>query len=175
MGRKLKPLPDILAQGIKVLFIGYNPGLRSAEMGHHYAGKSNRFWDILFKAGLTPEKLDGTRDRELLRYRYGSTNIIDRPSKSAAELSREEYLAGKQSLKELLIEYRPSIACYVGIGVYKAFSGKREVPWGRQPEQTVKGILDFVAPSTSGLNRMPVLTQIKIYAELNNLIREMGM
>lgn len=165
-----KPLPDILGPGLKVLFIGYNPGLRSAEMGHHYAGKSNRFWDILFKSGLTPVKLDYTRDRELLNFGYGSTNIIDRPSKSAAELTREEYLAGKEKLREMLNEYRPSVACYVGIGVYKAFSGRREVNWGHQSEETVQGIIDFVAPSTSGLNRMPMIEQIKLYAELKELL-----
>lgn len=167
-----KPLPDILDVGLQVLFIGYNPGLRSADMGHHYAGKSNRFWDILFRAGLTLEKLDYTRDRELLRYRYGSTNIIDRPSKSAMELTREEYLEGKQNLRELLKEYKPSVACYVGIGVYKAFSGRREVNWGRQDEQTVDGIMDFVAPSTSGLNRMPTIDQVEIYSELKDLITQ---
>lgn len=165
-----KPLPDILGPGLKVLFIGYNPGLRSAEMGHHYAGKSNRFWDILFKSGLTPEKLDYSRDRELLCYGYGSTNIIDRPTKSAAELTREEYLAGKEKLREMLDEYRPTVACYVGIGVYKAFSGRREVNWGHQSEETVQGIIDFVAPSTSGLNRMPMIEQVKLYAELKELL-----
>lgn len=167
-----KPLPDILAPGLKILFIGYNPGLRSAEMGHHYAGKSNRFWDILYRAGLTAEKLDYTRDRELLSYGYGSTNIIDRPSKSANELARKEYLEGKKALRELLNEYKPSVACYVGIGVYKSFSGKRKVEWGQQTDQILEGILDFVAPSTSGLNRMPIVAQVKIYSELKSLIDE---
>lgn len=154
------------------MFIGYNPGLRSAEIGHHYAGKSNLFWDILFRSGLTPEKLDYTRDWELLRYQYGSTNIIDRPSKSAMDLTREEYLEGKQILRELLIEYKPYIACYVGIGVYKAFSGRRKVNWGRQAEKTVEGIVDFVAPSTSGLNRMPATEQVEIYSKLKGLLQE---
>lgn len=165
-----KPLADILAPGLKVLFIGYNPGLRSAELGHHYAGRSNRFWDVLYRAGLTTEKLDFFRDRELLRYGYGSTNIIDRPSKSAAELTREEYQAGKRNLKEVLREYHPAIACYVGIDVYKAFSGKSRVDWGLQPEMTVEGIIDFVAPSTSGLNRMPAIVQIELYSQLKKLV-----
>ncbi len=169
-----QPLKDIVEQGLKVLFIGYNPGLRSAEKGHHYAGNSNRFWDILYKSGLTPDKLNYLRDKELINYGYGSTNIIDRPSKSASELTNDEYKQGRLELLKKLEKYRPAVACYVGIGVYQAFSGIRKVTWGLQPDQVVEGILDFVAPSTSGLNRMPIIQQVEIYAQLRKLLDEIN-
>lgn len=167
-----KPLRDIISPGLKILFIGYNPGLRSAEKGHHYAGTSNRFWDMLYKSGLTPEKLHYTRDVDLLTYGYGSTNIVDRPSKSADELTRAEYLEGRENLRKALELYRPKIACYVGIGVYKQFSGKKTALWGLQPDQTIGGIIDFVAPSTSGLNRMPINQQVEIYRELRVFLNQ---
>lgn len=167
-----QPLRDIIRPGLKVLFVGYNPGLRSAEKGHHYAGASNRFWDILYKSGLTSEKLSYLRDMELMDYEYGSTNIIDRPSKSAAELTIEEYRQGRIQLLKKLEKFRPVVACYVGMGVFKALTGKRKVYWGLQTEQVVKGITDFVAPSTSGLNRMPISQQIEIYAQLKTWLDE---
>ena len=172
--RGSKPLPDILEQGLKVLFVGFNPGLRSAEKGHHYAGPSNRFWQFLFTAGLTPEKLDYSRDWQLPEYGYGSTNIVDRPSRAASEITREEYLAGRESLRELLDTYRPLVACYVGAGVYKAFVGRERQDWGRQPNQIVNGVIDFVAPSPSGLNRIPLAQQIEVYKTLKELIQELA-
>lgn len=155
------------------MFIGYNPSPRSAEMGHHYAGRSNRFWTILHKAGLTREILNFSRDLELLGYGYGSVNIVDRPTKAADEITREEYTEGRKALKGTLETYRPQAACYVGIGVYKAFTGKSRVCWGLQEEQSVPGVVDFVAPSTSGLNRMPMERQIEIYRMLKQLVDAM--
>jgi len=165
-----KPLADIIKPGLTVLFIGYNPSPRSAEQGHHYAGRNNRFWELLFRAGLTPEKLDCGRDMELLNYGYGSTNIVERPTKSADQITREEYLTGRVTLKEILAKYKPKIACYVGIGVYKAFAGKTKVSWGLQEGQLVPGVRDFVAPSSSGLNRMSLQDQVAIYRELKDVV-----
>lgn len=167
-----QPLRDIIQPDLKVLFVGYNPGLRSAEKGHHYAGISNRFWDILFKSGLTREKLNYVRDMELTDYGYGSTNIVDRPSKSAEELTNEEYKLGRIQLSKKLEKYRPAVACYVGKGVYQSFTGRRNIEWGLQADQAIEGITDFVAPSTSGLNRMPIIQQIEIYTRLKSIVDE---
>lgn len=165
-----QPLPDIIRPGMKVIFIGYNPSLRSAEMGHHYAGRGNKFWEVLFQSGLTPLKLNYLEDQDLRKYGFGSANIIDRPTKAADELTVDEYREGRVRLSEKLERYRPEIACYVGIGVYKAFARKNKAAWGLQTDQTVAGIIDFVAPSTSGLNRMPLADQVKIYRELTKLL-----
>lgn len=175
MKTRKKPLRDIIEPGLKILFIGYNPGLRSAEKGCHYAGASNGFWDVLHKSDLTPVKLGCQQDMELLNYGYGSTNIVDRPSKSAAELTREDYEEGKKQLLKTLKKYRPAVACYVGIGVYRALTGKRQISWGQQPDYVVKGIIDFVAPSTSGLNRMSKVQQIEIYNLLKELLVSLGL
>ncbi|MBB6218271.1 TDG/mug DNA glycosylase family protein [Anaerosolibacter carboniphilus] len=168
-----KPLPDIIKEDLDVLFIGYNPGLKSAQEGHHYAGKSNRFWKLLYDAGLTPRKLHPYEDRELLHYGYGSTNIIDRETKSAAELTDEEYEVGREKLKGLLRKYHPKIACYVGIGVYQRFAKKKEIKPGLQSNSIVEGVLDYVCSSSSGLNRIPIDEQINCFKGVLELLKNL--
>ena len=94
------------------------------------------------------------------------TNIVERPTKDASEITKEEYREGRILLKEKLETYRPRIACFVGKGVYQQFSGKKKVPWGWQEESTVPGIRDFTAPSSSGLVRMKVDEISAIYRTL---------
>lgn len=163
-------LRDVIRPGLRVLFIGYNPSLRSADLGHHYAGRSNRFWELLFRSGLTPVKLIPAEDERLLELDFGLTNIVHRPTKEAAEITVQEYAMGREMLRQVLEHYRPLVACYVGKGVYQAFSGCRKVDWGLQPKSQVSGVVDFVAPSSSGLNRMKLDRQIAIYRQLNELI-----
>lgn len=162
----MKLLPDILDYHLKVLFVGYNPGLKSAETGHHYAGASNGFWKLLYESGITPYKFNPEEDRKLLELGYGSTNIVKRPTKSAAEIRMEEFREGAVEMRQRLQEYRPRMACYVGIGVYKAFSGLKEVCCGLQRQSMVEGVEDFVCSSTSGLNRMSFEDQLVCFKEL---------
>jgi len=159
-------IPDHLRAGLKIVFIGYNPSIMSSETGHHYANPNNRFWNILFQAGLTPKKLSAFEDAALLEYGYGLTNIVERPTRAADEITKEEYIEGAQKLREKLTLYMPEAACYVGKGVYQAFSGQRQVTWGWQTGSAVQGVKDFVAPSSSGLVRMKLSDIINIYREL---------
>lgn len=165
-------LPDLLDEGLKVIFIGYNPSLRSAELGHNFAGRSNRFWKILHLAGLTDRLLTYEEDHSLMSLGYGLTNIVGRPTKEAAEISKQEFLEGREILKEKLITYRPIMACYVGAGVYKAFSGRNKKKWGLQDTEEVNGVKDFVAPNTSGLVRLPLEQQIAIYKEIREALEQ---
>ncbi len=102
-----KPLPDVIAPGLDILFCGINPSLMSAARGHHFARPGNRFWPALHLAGLTPRRLSPDEDRELLDHGLGVTNVVDRPTRTAAELSAEELRAGALSLAGLVAEYRP--------------------------------------------------------------------
>lgn len=163
------PIPDHIRPDLKILFIGFNPSLKSGETGHHYANPNNRFWSILYKACLTPEKLKPEEDGKLLNYGYGLTNIVARPTKAAADLSKQEYTEGKKILKAKIKRYKPQIACFVGKGVYQQFSGNRDVSWGCQPESVVPEVIDFVAPSSSGLVRMKMDEIVAIYKELTRL------
>lgn len=165
-----RTVPDHLQTGLKVIFVGFNPSLRSAEVGHHYANPNNRFWSILHKAGLTPRQYHPEEDYLLLQMGYGFTNIVQRPTRTAAEITREEYRRGAQELKSKIQRYRPRIVCFVGKGVYQEYSGQRQVNWGLQDRGIIEGTLDFVAPSSSGLVRMPLDEVAAVYREIVNLI-----
>src|ERR1700745_4017856 len=89
-----KRVPDIIAPGLRILFCGINPGLYSGAVGHHFARPGNRFWPTLFATRLTPCRLSPFEERELLRLGIGITNIVERATGSAAELSAEELAAG---------------------------------------------------------------------------------
>lgn len=167
---KLKPIPDHLKENLDILFVGFNPSIRSGETGHHYANPNNRFWNILFRAGLTPRKYTPSEDARLLDLGYGLTNIVPRPTKGAADITKAEYKKGREVLKEKIQYYRPLVICYVGKGVYQEFSGRKKVPWGKQKESIIAGVLDFVAPSSSGLVRMKMDDVVAIYKQLPTIV-----
>src|ERR1700709_2384472 len=99
----LQSLPDILQPGLSVVFCGINPGMRAASTGHHFAGRGNRFWQVIHKAGFTPERIDPEDDRSLLQYGCGLTTVVSRPAARADELSAWEFKA-EASLFEQKIE-----------------------------------------------------------------------
>jgi double-stranded uracil-DNA glycosylase len=166
----LKPVNDHIKENLKILFVGFNPSIRSSETGHHFANPNNRFWKILYEAGLTPRKLDAAEDATLLDLGMGLTNIVARPTKAADEITREEYSEGKEILRNKIEELKPRVVCFVGKGVYQEYSGLKKVPWGRQEQAVVPGTIDFVAPSSSGLVRMKVEEIVEIYKELAEII-----
>ncbi|WP_144932581.1 G/U mismatch-specific DNA glycosylase [Paenibacillus sp. 32O-W] len=159
-------IPDHLQNGLKILFVGYNPSLKSGETGHHYANPNNRFWRVLFAAGLTSRLYSPEEDGKLLELGYGFTNIVERPTRTAAEIGKEEYEEGRLKLRVKIEKYRPQIVCFVGKGVYQQYSGKKSVSWGVQTEASVPGVVDFVAPSTSGLVRMSLEELTAVFHQL---------
>ncbi|OCA85018.1 mismatch-specific DNA-glycosylase [Pseudobacillus wudalianchiensis] len=168
----MEPIRDHLREDLDILFVGFNPSLRSGETGHHFANPHNRFWTILHRAGLTERKYSSEEDASLLNIGYGLTNIVARPTRNAEEITKEEYDEGRERLKKKISLYKPRIVCFVGKGVYQQYSGRKKVPWGMQAESIVPGVLDFVAPSSSGLVRMKIDEIIAIYKELPQYIHE---
>ncbi|AJS57375.1 mismatch-specific DNA-glycosylase [Paenibacillus sp. IHBB 10380] len=166
----MQAIPDHLDYGLSVVFVGFNPSLRSGELGHHYANPRNHFWRILHKAEITPRVYDAFEDDDLLKLGYGFTNIVERPTRGIDDITREEYDKGREILRAKLKEYRPDIACFVGKGVYTQYSQRSKVKWGFQEESVVDGIHEFVAPSSSGLVRMPMDDIVEIYRQLNAFI-----
>jgi TDG/mug DNA glycosylase family protein len=145
---------DLLEPGLKLIFCGYNPSLRSGHTGYHYAHPGNRFWRVLFAAGLTERLYAPEEDARLLGLGIGFTNLCPRPTRRADELYREEIRAGAEALRATLQRYRPRAVAYTGIGVYKWFLATSKAAWGVQPASAVPGVTDVVVPSPSGLNRM---------------------
>ncbi len=166
----MNPINDHLKEDLKILFVGFNPSIRSSELGHHYANPNNRFWKILYEARLTPRKYEAVEDTKLLDIGYGFTNIVQRPTKAADEITKEEYKEGKEILKWKIEQYKPKVVCFVGKGVYQQYSGRKMAPWGKQNESVVPGVIDFVAPSSSGLVRMKMDEIVEIYKQLSEFI-----
>src|SRR3954451_15871966 len=127
-------LGPIVAPGLRVLFVGINPSLRSAEVGHHFARPGNRFWPTLHAAGFTPRRLRPEEDHELLAYGIGVTNIAARPTRAADELSREELLSGAAALEATVREHRPGLVAVVGLTAYRLAFDRPAATMGRQPE-----------------------------------------
>ncbi|AIQ27722.1 DNA glycosylase [Paenibacillus sp. FSL P4-0081] len=173
-GTLMEEVPDHLDHGLQIVFIGFNPSIRSGELGHHYANPRNNFWRILHKSGLTPRLYDASEDGELLKLGYGFTNIVARPTVGAEDITREEYTQGRELLRAKLEQYRPEIACFVGKGVYTEFSRRTKADWGFQEGVTpvVDGVREFVTPSSSGLVRMPMPEIVDIYRRLHDFTEE---
>lgn len=166
----LKLVNDHIKENLKILFVGFNPSIRSSETGYHFANPNNRFWRILHDAGLTPRKFEAAEDAFLLDLGMGITNIVARPTKAADEITKEEYKEGKEILRNKIELLKPRVVCFVGKGVYQEYSGMKNVPWGRQEKAVVPGTIDFVAPSSSGLVRMKVEEIVEIYIGLKEII-----
>lgn len=170
-------LSDALTPGLEAVFVGINPGKRSAEIGHHFAGANNLFWRLLFDAGLTPRLLSAADDRTLPRYGFGVTNIVDRPSHRAADLSPAEYAAGALSLRAKVECFRPRVLCCLGKDVYRHYARLPRgtaVPWGRQAGEVVPGVVDFLAPNPSARSTIPYADRLAIFRDLSRTIRSLA-
>lgn len=162
----MESIPDHLKPNLDILFVGYNPSIRSGETGHHYANPNNRFWTILNQSGLTTRKYKPEEDGQLLHLGYGFTNIVARPTKTAAEIQKDEYVKGKKILRDKIEQFKPKMVCFVGKGVYQEYSNRRKVDWGVQPHSVIPGVVEFVAPSSSGLVRMKIDDIVAIFRQL---------
>ena len=149
----LPPLRDRIRPGVRVLFVGINPGVRSSLTGHHFAGFSNRFWKLLYAAKLVPEPITYEDDDRLPEWGYGITNIVPRPTPGIDTLSRDEYVAGRTRLRAKIRRYEPKIVALVGVTVYRAMfpDYRGPVSLGLQPERIGDAAV-FVLPNPSGRN-----------------------
>jgi TDG/mug DNA glycosylase family protein len=146
-----KPLRDVTAPGLRVLFCGINPSLMSAERGHHFARPGNRFWPALHRSGWTPRLMRPDEDDQLPALGVGITNVVDRPTRAAAELSDDELRAGAVALARSVEELEPRVVAIVGIGAYRVGFGRPDALVGLQ-EETIGGRPAWVLPNPSGLN-----------------------
>jgi double-stranded uracil-DNA glycosylase len=161
----VKPLRDVGGPGLRVLFAGINPSLRSAEAGHHFARPGNRFWPALHLAGFTPRRLRPEEDFQLPSHGAGITNIVARPTRSAAELSAQELRAGAAELDALVRAWAPGLLAVVGIGAYRTAFARPAAALGLQDER-IGGRPVWVLPNPSGLNANHQLPDLaRLYAE----------
>jgi double-stranded uracil-DNA glycosylase len=161
-----KPLPDVIAPGLDVLFCGINPSLMSAERGHHFARPGNRFWPAIHLAGFTPRLFSPDEDRQLLEHGLGITNVVGRPTRTAAELTREELREGAAALAELVAQFRPRVLAVLGVTAWRTGFERPRAVVGRQPER-IGGADTWVVPNPSGLNaHVQVPDLARLYRQL---------
>lgn len=146
-----RPVRDVIAPGLHVLFCGINPGLYTAWSGHHFAGPGNRFWPTLHAAGFTPRRLHPSEERELLALGYGVTNVVARATATAAELAPEEYVAGGRALARKVRRHAPRVLAVLGMGAYRTAFARPKAGLGEQPERIGETRV-WVLPNPSGLN-----------------------
>jgi double-stranded uracil-DNA glycosylase len=147
-------LTDHIRPGVHILFVGINPGLRSAATGHHFAGHSNRFWKLLYESKLVSEPLTYQDDWRLPDWGLGLTNIIQRPSAGVGTLKPQEYIGGMEKLTATVKQYRPQTVALLGVTIYRTLFSEyraRRISLGLQNE-TFAGRPVFVLPNPSGRN-----------------------
>ncbi|HYN06692.1 MAG TPA: mismatch-specific DNA-glycosylase [Vicinamibacterales bacterium] len=148
----LPRLRDRIDANVRVLFVGINPGIRSALIGHHFAGYSNRFWKLLYDSRLVPERIAAEGDGRLPEWGFGITNLIARATPGIDSLSPDEYAVGLVILRRKVGRFRPAIVAFVGVSLFRAvFARRGAIRVGLQPE-VFEGARVFVLPNPSGRN-----------------------
>jgi TDG/mug DNA glycosylase family protein len=166
-----KTVADLIAPNLKVLFVGINPGLYTAAIGHHFGRPGNRFWPALFAGGFTPRLLKPFEKNELLKLGFGITNLVDRATVRADELTAEELIAGARRLERKVQKFQPRMVAIVGITSYRTAFQRPKAKLGRQ-EETLGDAILWVLPNPSGLNahHQPKLLG-KLFRELREAAR----
>jgi len=158
----------VIAPGLKVLFCGINPGLYSGAVGHHFARPGNRFWPTLHAAGFTQRLLSPFEEGHLLEGGYGITNIVDRATATADELTAADLTQGARRVVRKVRRYRPAVVAFLGITAYREAFARQGASLGRQPERIADSAI-WVLPNPSGLNAHFQL------ADLARLFRELRL
>ena len=151
-GRALKRLPARLCRTPRILFVGINPSLTSARVGHHFAGPGNPFYRLLHAAALVPEPFTFADDVRMPALGLALTNIAERATREAAELTPDDYARGRPRLARTIARIRPAVVAFVGSTAYRQFFGPSATPGpGPKPERIGDAAV-FVVPNPSGRN-----------------------
>ena len=145
-----RTVPDVIARDLSVLFCGVNPGLLSAAVGHHFARPGNRFWKALQLSGFTDRLLAPEEGRELLRSGLGITNLVDRATRSADQLTRADLREGSERLARKVVRWHPRCIAVLGMGAYRSAFDRPAARIGLQPEDLGTAKV-WLLPNPSGL------------------------
>ena len=167
-----RAIPDVIRPGLRVLFCGINPGLWSGATGNHFANPGNRFWPALQLSGFTPTRLYPGDREAMLALGLGITNLVNRTTATAAELSADELRAGAAELTAKVEEYKPAWLAVLGIEAFRRGFGARKAATGRQL-LTTGGVPTWVLPNPSGLNAHYTVAALgEAFAELREAVDE---
>lgn len=164
-------IPDLVGPGLRLLFVGINPGLWSAATGSHFARPGNRFYPALLEAGIITRPIDlsvpMTADDvdHLVRRGVGVTNLVTSASARADELTTDELRYGATRLRGLVQKTSPQVVAILGVTAYRVACEVPRAVVGRQPED-LEGAALWVVPNPSGLNAHESITSLAVaYAE----------
>lgn len=144
-------IADIAGPGLAVLFCGINPGTLSGQLGQHFARPGNRFWRLLHHSGFTPELLTPSRQGELLDHGLGITNLVDRTSRAAADLTPAELRDGAVVLAAKVTRLQPRWLAVLGVQAYRTAFRRPQARIGPQDETVGDGTGMWLLPNPSGL------------------------
>ena len=159
----MKTLPDHVRPDLISVFVGTNPGLRSAQIGHYFAGRGNMFWRLLHEAGFTPKRLTPECDYTLLDYGYGLTDVVKRPTRSTTDLKGNDGCGVKTRLDVILDDNSPKTVTFVGKMGFRLYTGnKGKLDYGYQSLKINESNV-FLMPSTSGASFADTKYNEKLY------------
>ncbi|XP_051158682.1 G/T mismatch-specific thymine DNA glycosylase-like [Leptopilina boulardi] len=168
------PLPDYLKMNLNLVFIGINPSLMSAYRGRYYAGPGNHFYKLLHESGLISRNINFEEDEQLLTFEIGLTNIVDRATRSSADLNRDEIKQGSIIVEKKLRYYKPKIAIFNGRCIYDVFAnktGKFDFNFGLQSERIGDTAIWVVPSSSARCSNFPRMSdKLKFYLSLKKYL-----
>ncbi len=152
----MNTLPDYLAPGLDIVFVGLNPGLSSVEVGHYFAHSRNRFWPAVNRSGLLAEPLDANTDHRMLEQGIGFTDVVKRPSSGSSDLRAADFRQWVPVLKEKLERFQPLIVCFHGVTGYRNYlkyaEGVNERPQLGLQQRIIGVSKTFLVPNPSPAN-----------------------
>ena len=172
-GHYMRTLPDLVRPRMKAVFVGTNPGAKSARIGHYFAGSSNMFWKLLHESNLTEERLTTELDGKLAAYGYGLTDVVKRPTRSTSDLRRHDGNGARNRLDFIIGKNKPGIVVFVGKTGFRYYLGENNKPvkYGIQKFKIAESYV-YLLPSTSGQSYADTSYREKLfwYRRLKNYI-----
>ena len=166
-----KTVEDVLRPGLDILFVGINPGLYTAAIGHHFGRPGNRFWPALSASGLLRAPLTAWESERLLESNIGITNVVRRATASADELAKGELVRGARVLTAKILRAKPRIAAFLGLGLYRDAFDRPRAGLGPQEERIGRTSL-WVFPNPSGLNaHFQVRDYVRMFRRMGTALR----
>jgi TDG/mug DNA glycosylase family protein len=159
--RTFLTLPDYLRQGLKLVFVGLNPGVYSAQAGKYFARKTNRFWPALSASSLFGKEVNPGDEKILFELDVGFTDVVKRATAQIDELTKEEIKSGAHMLRQKIEHHSPRAACFIGLTGFRwvfAVPNKIRIKPGPQQER-LGATRIYVLPSTSPANAHYLLEQ----------------